>query len=209
MMKVYGYPNSRSTRITWMLEELEKEYEFCLVDFNKGESQSKEYLAINPAGKVPAFQDDDLLLLESAAIVAYLGDKSPESGLVPTAGTAERARYDQWSYFAMCELEQPLWTIGKNKFALPEDQRCESIFPTAQWEFQKALRLFSEGLGENSYILGDSFTAVDILLGQTLLWGTAFKQPIEQENLKEYLKRVTSRPALARASATEAASLEG
>ena len=106
-------------------------------------------------------------------------------------------------------MEQPLWTNGKKKFSLPEDQRCELIFPTAQWDCQNALKLFSAGLGDNSYMLGDSFTAVDILLGQTLLWGTAFKQPIEQENLKEYLKRVTARPALARASATEAASLEG
>lgn len=207
MMKVYGFPNSRSTRITWMLEELAQEYEFCLVDFNKGEPQSPEYLAINPAGKVPAFSDGDFLMLESAAIVAYLGDKYPESGLVPTAGTHARALYDQWSYFTLCELEQPLWTIGKNKFALPEDQRCPSIFPTAQWEFQKALRLFSEGLGDKPYILGDQFTAVDILLGQTLMWGTAFKQPIEQENLQAYLKRVASREALGRARAKEGANV--
>lgn len=209
MMKVYGYPNSRSTRITWMLEELEQDYEFCLVDFAKGEPQSPEYLAINPAGKVPAFQEDELLLLESAAIVAYLGDKTPDSKLVPSAGTVERARYDQWSYFAMCELEQPLWTIGKNKFALPEAQRCAEIFPTAQWEFQKALKLFSKGLGDKPYILGENFSGADVLLGQTLLWGTAFKQPIEQENLKAYQERVTSRPALARAKSREAAALEG
>lgn len=207
MMKVYGFPNTRSTRITWMLEELEQEYEFCLVDFNKGEPQAPEYLAINPSGKVPAFSDGDFLMLESAAIVAYLGDKNPDSKLIPAAGTIERARYDQWSYFAMCELEQPLWTIGKNKFALPEAQRCAAIFPTAQWEFQKALKLFSAGLGDNDYILGDSFSAVDILLGQTLMWGTAFKQPIEQENLQAYLKRVGSRAALDRARTKESATL--
>jgi len=207
MIKVYGYPNSRATRITWMLEELGREYEFNLVDFSKGESQSPEYLAVNPAGKVPAIKDDDLLLLESAAIIAYLGDKNAESALVPAAGTAERAVYDQWSYFALCELEQPLWTIGKHKFALPEKQRCAEIFPTAQWEFQKALKLMSQGLGDQPYMLGDHFTAVDILLGQTLMWGMAFKQTIEQENLQKYAKRVTSRPALIRAKAKEEASL--
>ena len=205
MMKVYGYPKTRSTRITWMLEELELDYEFCLVDFSKGEPQSPEYLAVNPSGKVPAFVHDDLLLLESAAIVAYLGDQHPESPLVPAAGTAERGRYDQWSYFALCELEQPLWTIGKHKFALPKDQRCADIFPTAQWEFQKALKLLSEGLGDKPYILGEGFTAVDILLGQTLVWGAAFKQPIEQGNLQAYMKRVTSRPAFERATEKEGA----
>ena len=209
MMKVYGYPKTRATRITWMLEELGEQYEFCLVDFKKGESQSPEYLAINPAGKVPAFGHDGLLLLESAAILAYLGDIHPASKLVPVAGTAERAVYDQWSYFALCELEQPLWTIGKNTFALPKEHRCAEIFPTAQWEFQKALTLFSAGLGDNPYILGENFSAADILLGHTLLWAIAFKQPIKQENLVAYVDRMKSRPALAQASAKEAAALEG
>ena len=209
MMKLYGHPKTRSTRISWMLEELGEQYEFCLVDFKKGESQSPEYLAINPAGKIPALIHDDLLLLESAAIIAYLGDIYPDSKLVPVAGTAERAIYDQWSYFAMCELEQPLWTLGKNTFALPKKYRCAEILPTAQWEFQKALKLFSNGLGDKSYILGESFTAVDILLCQTLLWAIAFKQPVEQKNLLAYVARMQSRPALARAVAKEAAALEG
>ena len=86
MIKVYGFPQTRSRRITWMLEELEQEYEFVLVDFNKGEAQSAKYLAINPAGKVPAMGDDELLLTESAAILTYLGDKYPEMDLVPAPG---------------------------------------------------------------------------------------------------------------------------
>lgn len=206
MIKVYGSPNTRATRITWMLAELDQEYEYCCIDFKKGDNQSPMFLAINPAGKVPAFEDGDLLLLESAAIVAYLGDQNPDSTLVPLAGTAERALYDQWSYFVLCELEQPLWTIGKHRFALPKEYRCKDIFPTAQWEFQKALQLVSDALGDKPYLLGDRFTAVDILLGQTLLWGVAFEQVLEQENLQSYMNRVTSRPALKRAQDKEAAS---
>ncbi len=204
MFKVYGYKNTRSLRITWMLEELGLPYEYQVVDFAKGESKSPEYLAINPAGKVPAFEHDGFVILESAAVIAYLGDITESPKLVPTAGTLRRAKYDQWSYFAMCELEQPLWTIGKNKFALPKEHRCPEILPTAQWEFQQALQLLSRGLEEQEYILGDEFSGADILLSQTLMWGQAFKQPIEQSNLLAYLERIKGRPALARAIQREA-----
>ena len=207
MIKVYGYPQTRSRRITWMLEELEQDYKFVLIDFNKGESQSAEYLAINPAGKVPAMADADLTLTESAAILTYLGDKFGEKNLVPSAGTAERGKFDQWGYFAACELEQPLWTIGKHRFAIPEEHRVPEIMKTAAWEFQRALHLLDLGLGDNHYILGDQFCGADILLCHTLIWAINFKQPVEQQNLQDYVTRCRERPALARAISKEEAAL--
>lgn len=209
MIQIYGFPQSRGTRITWLLEELGVDYEFKLVDFNKGEHRSPEFLAINPAGKVPAIVDGDLVMTESGAILNYLADKFADKGLIPAVGTAERAMYEQWSYFALSELEQPLWTLGKHRFALPEEQRVEAIFPTAEWEFQKALALLSEGLGDKPYILGDQLSAVDILLAHTLFWGLSFKQSIEQENLQAYVTRMRAREALTRAGAKEKAALEG
>lgn len=204
---VYGYPNTRTLRVTWMLEELGLEYDYKLVDFAKGESQSPGYLEINPGGKVPALVVDGATLTESAAIVNYLGTMKPELGLIPVSSPLRRAIYDQWCNFAIAELEQPLWTIGKNKFALPKEHRCEEIFDTAAWEFQKALTLFSQGLGDQDYILGSDFSAADILLAHTLFWGMAFKQPIEQENLKAYIGRVGIRPALSSARAREQSAL--
>jgi len=206
MIQVYGFPQSRSTRIVWLLEELGVDYGFNLVDFLKMEHRSPEFLAVNPAGKVPAIVDGDLVMTESGAIVAYLADRFAEKGLIPPAGTQERAAFEQWSYFALCELEQPLWTMGKHKFALPEEQRVAAILPTAEWEFQKALALLSEGLGDKPYILGKNFSAADILLGHTLFWGMSFKQSIEQPNLQAYAKRLQGREALARAKARESAS---
>jgi len=207
MITVFGFPQTRSRRITWMLEELGQDYEFRLIDFNKGESRSPEYLAINPAGKVPAMQGDDLLLTESAAIITYLGDKFPEKKLVPKAGSAERGKFEQWSYFTLSELEQALWTMGKHRFALPKEQRVPAVLETAEWEFQRALELLEQGLGDNQYILGENFCAADILLGHTLIWGINFKQTVEQNNLQEYVKRLKKREALARAIAKEEAAL--
>jgi glutathione S-transferase len=129
-----------------MLEELGENYELKLIPLSENGFKSEAFLKINPAGKVPALQDEDVVLTESAAIVTYLGDKFPNKGLVPAAGTAERGKYNQWSYFALTELEQPLWTIGKHKFAMQEDKRIPAIFDTAAWEFQQALKLLDMGL---------------------------------------------------------------
>lgn len=207
-LTVFGFPKSRSLRVTWMLEELGLEYEYHLVNMTKGESRFPEYLAVNPAGKVPALKTEQGVLTESVAIMNYLAALKPDEGLIPTHGLFERARYDQWCLFAVAELEQPLWTIGKNKFALPKAQRCPEIFPTAEWEFQKALSLFSEYLADNAYILGSHFSAADILLAHTLFWGRDFKQKIEANNLLDYMERISKRPALAAARKKEQDALE-
>ncbi len=205
-LTVYGFPNTRTLRVTWMMEELGLDYDYELVDMTKGQSKSPGYLEMNPGGKVPSLKADGAIVTESLAIVNLLGALKPQLGLVPDASPLRRAIYDQWCCFAIGELEQPLWTIGKNKFALPKEQRCPEIFETAAWEFQNALEVFSMGLGVQDYILGDQFSAADILLAHTLFWGMAFKQPIEQENLKAYVGRTGVRPALAAARAKEQAS---
>ena len=196
---VYGYPNTRTLRVTWLLEELGLEYKFELVDLMKGAARKEPFISLNPGGKVPVLQTEAGVLTESLAIVNYLCSIAPDSELIPTLSPYRRAQYDQWTVFSMVELEQPLWTIGKNKFALPKDYRVADIIPTAEYEFQVALKLLSQGLAEHDYILGDHFTAADILIGHSLFWGMSFGQKIEQENLKAYMGRLGVRPALSAA----------
>jgi glutathione S-transferase len=203
MIKLYAYPRSRSTRVLWMLEELGVDYEYIKVDLMAGEGQTPEFKAIHPGGKVPAIDDNGLVLTESAAILNYLGDKYPERGLVPEAGTVERARYDEWSYFALTELEQPLWTVGKHTFVFPEGKRVPDILPVAQWEFLKACNVLSRWLEGKEYALGDSFTAVDILFAHTLRWAAAFKVPSGSAVLDSYRDRMSERPAFKRVIAKE------
>ena len=205
MMRLFSYPRTRGTRVTWMLEELGAPYEYELVPFGDNGFASDSFLRINPSGKVPALQDGSLTLTESAAIVAYLGDKFPALGLVPPAGTPERGRHDQWCYFVLSELEQPLWTKGKHRFMLPEDLRVPAIVDTANWEFQKALGILSQGLGDKPYILGDDFTAADILIGHTLIWAEQAKQSIDPQNVRDYAGRLRAREACKRTRDKEAA----
>ncbi len=195
-MIVYGYPNTRSLRVIWLMEELGLEYQYHFVDLLKGEAQSPEFLAINPAGKVPALKTEGGIITESLAIMNYLCALKPEAELIPGLSPFRRAHYDQWCSFALTELEQPMWTISKHKFALPKEYRVPDVIPAAQYEFQKALGLLSKGLGSNKYILGEQFTAADILLGHSLFWGVSFKQKIEQENINDYIGRLGVRTAL-------------
>ncbi len=204
MLTIYGKSNTRSLRITWLAEELALDYKFQTIDMAAGEHHSESYLTIHPGGKIPAITDSELTLTESGAIINYLADKHAAGILIPPIATAERANYDRWSFFAMSELEQPLWTIGKHKFVFPKERRIKAVLPSAEWEYQKALVLLSDGLAANDFILGSQFTAVDILLLQTLQWGLAFGQALPQQNLQAYMERGKGRSAYQRAVEKEA-----
>ena len=141
MLMVYGFPNARSSRVVWALEEAGAEYEYIYVDLKAGAGWQPEYLALNAGGKVPTLVDGEFVLTESGAICTYLGDRFPATGLTPQVGSRERARYNQWCYFVLSELEQPLWTIGKHTFALPEQRRAPVVLETARWEFSVAAKV--------------------------------------------------------------------
>ncbi|MCB1777771.1 MAG: glutathione S-transferase family protein [Candidatus Competibacteraceae bacterium] len=198
MLHVYGCPNTRSQRVVWALEEVGATYEYHLVNLLAGDDRKPDYQAINTGGKVPALVDGDLILSESAAICTYLGDRFPASGLTPPSGSVERALYDQWCFFILSELEQPLWTITKHRFALPKKRRVPAIFDTAHWEWDMAARVLATGLGERAFLVGECFTAADLLAAQTLAWARAFEIPLGHVTLERYADRLLGRPAWAR-----------
>lgn len=203
MIQIYGHPYTRSTRATWALEEAGADYELIAVDLSKGEHKQPEFLKVNPGGKVPALVDGDLVLTESAAICTYIGEKFPASGLVP-ADTAERARYFQWCFFAMSELETPLWTMAKYTKLLPQERRVPAVAETCAWEFQRAAAVLAQHLEGRDYAVGSRFTAADILLGGTLNWARKAGVGLESAGLEAYAERMAVRPGLVRAREREA-----
>lgn len=205
MLTVYGCANTRSTRVVWTLEEAGAEYEYVQIDLPAGAGWQPDYLALNVGGKVPTLVDGEFILTESAAICTYIGDRFPDAGLVPPVGTRDRASYDQWCYFTLSELEQPLWTIAKHRFALPERRRIPAVLDTARWEFAVATKVLATGLGREAFIVGERFTVADILIGHTLAWARAYELPLEHDNLQAYAARLWDRPALANARRRERA----
>ena len=96
-------------------------------------------------------------------------------------------------------MEQPLWTIAKHRFVLPDEKRVPAVLQTAFWEFAVAAKVFAEGLGNRLYAVGDRFTAADILLGHTLAWATSARIEFGNDLLYAYANRVLDRPALIQA----------
>ncbi|MCM2680066.1 glutathione S-transferase family protein [Echinimonas agarilytica] len=193
MITLYGSPRSRSLRVSWCLEELGLEWVYKRVDLSKGEHRSEGYLAMNPNGKVPMLTDDDLVLSESFAICMYLAETYGNGKLLPTS-VADKGRHHQWLSLITCELEQPLWTMGKHKFALPEPQRVEPMLEVAEWEFEKICNELEPRMPDTDSLF-DEFTVADILLTQTLNWAVKFGQPLPPK-LAAYRKRNSQRPAL-------------
>ncbi len=202
MMRVYGTAASRSTRVLWTLEELNWEYAYTPVDLHSGDAAGRPFTDITPAGKVPVLEHDGLRLTESAAICIYLADLDPQRRLAPAADARARALFHQWCFFALSELEQPLWTLAKHSFVLPEPLRVPAVRAAAEFEFRQMLAVLQQGLADRAHILGDSFSIADVLLVHTLDWALHNEIALPQ-TLHDYTTRLSERPALTRARARE------
>lgn len=213
MITLYSFPNSRSLRVAWTLEELGLAYQCHHVALDKGEGQTAEHLARHPDGKVPVLEDGELSLFESASICRYLAEQYGDADLLPKSA-AERAQVDQWLSFIITEVEQPLWLQAKHKFALPQERRVPAVLPTAAWEFQRALhaleRRYNNGQTNNDQktLVGDTFTLADLFLTHTLSWAASMKHRLP-EPFATYHAHHAARPALARAIEKEQAAKGG
>src|SRR5256885_12445889 len=194
-MKLYYVPMTRSNRPRWMLEELGIPYELVRLDPRKGENQTPEYLAINPTGKVPALVDGEVKMFESAAIVAYLADKSGK--LAPPVGSAERPLYYQWLFFGMTTLEQPVSQYAKHSSTLPPEKRVAEVAEDAKTGVERALAPLDRAVADRQWLLG-SFSAADIVVGATLSWASGMRLLDGHPALLDYVKRLKERPAFQR-----------
>jgi len=197
-MKLYGVGKSRSFRTIWAAEEAGVQYEYAEVEFGgSGEngSSGSDYRQLNYQGKVPTMIDGDLVLTESAAIVNYIATKNVSSNLIPRADSVERALYDQLAFFVLTDLEQPLWTNGKHRFAIPEKWRVPQVLETTQWEFEKSQKALKNLIGATpEFAMGNRFTMADVLVAHTLTWAENFKFEL-QDGFREYKNRMYARPA--------------
>ena len=203
MITLYGTPRTRSLRVSWCLQELGLEWHYQCVILSKGQHKSPEFLAINPCGKVPALKDNELVLTESAAICMYLAERYGQGKLLPQS-LDDKGQHHRWLSLITCELEQPLWTMAKHQFALPEPLRIPQVVETAQWEFDKICNELELLIPRTPHLF-ESFTVADILLTHTLNWAVKQGQHLP-EKLNQYRKTNSQRPALSSALAKE---LEG
>ncbi len=192
-MKLYYMQRTRATRARWILEELGIPYELAKVDLEKAEHKSSEYLKIHPFGSVPALEDGDLKMFESAAIVLYLADRYPEAKLAPALD--QRAHYYQWAFYAMSTLEPMFVEIFSHVRYLPEELRSEGIMNRAKERAENHFKVLEDHFATRSYVLGDAFSAVDVIFASLLQWGMFLGVGQNSPNIKRYVELCTSRPA--------------
>lgn len=199
---LWGAGTPRTMRAHWVLHELGLDYERRPIGSRTGETQTPEFTKINPSQKVPVLQEDDFTLTESAAIVTYLGETYGASrGLVPPAATKERARYYQWCFFLMMELDANTLRIIRQHADLKEIYgEAPNALRAAKEGFQKQVGVADPTLALGGpFILGKMFTGADILLTTCLTSAVHREIPLTAV-LRDYMRRMTAREAYQLAS---------
>ncbi len=195
---LFHAPNSRSFGTLVLVEELNAEHTLRVLDIKAGEQRRADYLAVNPMGKVPALLHGDALVTEQPAVYLYLAELYPESGLAPPIGDPLRGPYLRWMvYYGSC-FEPAL--IDK---AMKREPAAASTSPYG--DYDTMLSTLTGQLARGPWLLGDRYTAADVLWGTALTWTTMFKLVPELPVITEYMARVNARPAMARARARDAA----
>lgn len=193
----YHSPNTRSSGALTLLEELGAPYDLHVLNMKAGEQREPAYLAVNPMGKVPAIRHGDALVTEQSAIFIYLADLFPEAGLAPGLRDPLRGPYLRWfAYYGACYEPAVVDRAMQREPARP------AMCPYG--DYDTMLNTLVGQLRAGPYMLGEPFTALDVLWGGALKWTTMFKLVPELPEFTSYIERVTSRPAFARTAAIDA-----
>ncbi|MGY8631983.1 glutathione S-transferase family protein [Bradyrhizobium sp. 14AA] len=160
MNRLYGSLYSRAHRCAWMLKELGLDFEHVPTNFTDGSTRTPEFLKINPNGRVPVFESDEVRLFESLAINLYLARKYP-SDLSP-ATLEEEGLVIQWSLWAVTEIEKPLLLAAANRFLFDEDKRSPAELKVALAKLARPLGVLERHLSERPYLVGQRFTVADL-----------------------------------------------
>ena len=197
MITLFHRPKTRSSRFIFLLEELEAPYEIKIVTTrNRDGTGAIDPANPHPHGKVPAISDDGTVVFESPAIALYLTDKFTKKGLGPLVGDPKRGAYLSWLSYYTGVLEPAFMSKFTN---------TEVLRGTAGWvPVEEAMPAILNLLSRGPYLLGDEFTAVDVLYGTTFaMFGQSPVMP-KSPVIDAYVQRIVGRPAYARAQAKDA-----
>jgi glutathione S-transferase len=160
MITVFG--EGRGFRVVWLLEEMQLPYELRRVDLQAGVENDAEFLAINPAGFIPAIRDGDVTMVESIAIMEYLMARHGPTPLAPASTDAVFPAYQQFLHLGEAGLAASIYFVNACRNLAPEAERRNWGARFALEVFQSRLGLVTRQLARSPYMAGDAFTAADI-----------------------------------------------
>jgi glutathione S-transferase len=190
-------PKTRSSGTLALLEELGATYDMHVLNFSADEQHSADYLAINPMGKVPAIRHRGALITEQPAVFMYLADLHPQASLAPTIDDPLRGPYLRWMTFYGSSFEPAV--VDK---AMQREPGHRAMCPYG--DYDTMLKTLLDQLAQGPFLLGERFTAADVLWANALNWTVMFKLVPDVPLIRAYIERVTSRPAFQRAVAKDA-----
>lgn len=194
---LFHCPQTRSVGTLTLLEELHAPYTIRHLNMKAGEQRNADYLAVNPMGKVPAILHGDALITEQVAIGIYLADLFPEAGITPAIGDALRGPYLRWYVFYAACFEPAL--IDKS---LKREPGPTAMVPYG--DVATTINTVIAQLTQGPWLLGDKFTAVDVLWGTALTWMTGFGLVEAVPPVKSYVERWNARPAVKKVAQIDA-----
>ncbi len=198
MITLYWCPRTRASRALWLLEELGAPFEVVEIDLRDAEARKDpDFRRASPMGKVPAIRDGEVQMAESAAIGLYLADRYPAAGLAPAIDAPSRGQYLYWMVYTPAVIEP----------AMAERFNGWEVNPgSSGWgNFDRMVETLERGLQPGPWLLGEAFSAADVLVGSTVNFMRMFGILPENPVLGAYLERCLARPAYAKAMAREGA----
>ncbi len=204
MMKIYHAPETRSTRIIWLFEELGLPYELETFKLGSSDMRADDYLKVHPMGRVPALDDGEVTIFESGAIVEYVLARYGNGALVPDQASPDFAEYLQWLHYAEGMLMPPVNTIVVEKFFLSEARRNQVNIDRATKLLTRMLGAVEQRLADRDYLAGD-FSGADIMSGHATIVAARLGADIsDKPNVAAYIECLKARPALQAAYAAAA-----
>lgn len=191
----YHSPNTRSSSVLILLEELDAPYTLKDLNFKVGAQREPEYLAVNPMGKVPAIVHNGALVTELGAIFIYLADAFPQKKLAPQIGDPLRGSYLRWLVFYGSAFEPAIM----DRYMKVEPPQGTSPYGS----FDSVMTVINSQLAAGPYLLGARLSAADILWATALRWTTGFGLVPMTPEISAYIERVGARPAFARVAETD------
>jgi len=196
MLKIHGSSQSRTSRCLWAAEEVGVKYE--QIPTPVPDAKSPANVKLNPNGHIPVIDDDGFVLYESMAINFYLAAKYGSAPLWPEA-IQDRALANQWSYWAMLEVEPSLVVMLQNVFA-PPDKKNPAVAAEAAAKLKAPLAVIEQHLANREYLINKDFTIGDLDVASVWVIGTMVGLDFSSApKTAAWLTKCTSRPASARA----------
>jgi len=201
MITLFWCPQTRASRILWLLEEMNEPFEVRIIDIRDPEKKKDpDFMAASPMGKVPAIMDSTpdgiVYVADSAAIALYLADRYQFNSLAPAIGDPARGQYLYWTIYTPGVIEPAMM----EKFTGMEVSRASSGWGN----FDTMIEVLEAGLADGPWLMGERFSTADVLVGSSVNFMKMFGVLPDSPVLENYLERCLARPAYQKALVRDA-----